>query len=71
MICDFCLYEFPLLEQCHFCNNNIRLCDICISKHLDFHTLKDENKQISNIDERRFLSKVLVKDDAIKNTGIF
>lgn len=71
MICDFCLYKFPLLEQCHFCNNNMRLCDVCMSKHLDFHTLKDENKQNSNIDERRFLSKILVKDDAIKNTGIF
>jgi hypothetical protein len=71
MFCDFCLYEFPLLEQCHFCNNNMRLCDICMSKHLEFHILKDEKKQNSNIDERRFLSKVLVKDDAIKNTGIF
>jgi hypothetical protein len=42
-----------------------------MSKHLDFHTLKDENKQNSNIDEKRFLSKILVKDEYIKNTGIF
>tara|TARA_R110002153_G_scaffold52631_1_gene147434 strand:- start:33 stop:161 length:129 start_codon:yes stop_codon:yes gene_type:complete len=42
-----------------------------MSKHLDFHTLKDENKQNSNIDEKRFLSKILVKDEDIKNTGIF
>ena len=71
MICDFCLYEFPCLERCHFCDNSIRLCEICMSKHLDFHTLKDENKQNTNIDDRRFLSTQLVNDDSIKTTGIF